>query len=381
MDITAFGEFKTGQLVPIGRGAHEEWGFVPANLPPAWEVPASLWPLVSKANAKVGQLDGIGRTLPNPTLLLRPLQRREALKSSSLEGTFVDPQELLLFEVRRRKRRDAPQTDRESAWLEVFNHDLAIRTGQKQVQSGKAIDSSLIRTLHRMLLRHVRGKSRNPGEFRTEQVYVGDRRFIPPPPERVDSLLESFTDYLGNSEVDPLIRAYIAHYQFEAIHPFSDGNGRVGRVLLSLSIYKWLGHSAPWLYMSEFFENHRKEYITRLFEISASGEWENWLRFCLNGTIEQAASSVSRCDRLQKLRKQYKDRVGSLGPRMSGIIDRLFSRPITNARDIMEKFGVTDPTARADLEKLCNHDVLTLVPNAYPKSFFASEIMDIAYGA
>ena len=380
MDITAFGEFKTGQLVPIDHGTRQEWGFVPDSLSPSWEIPDSLWPLVSTANAKVGQLDGIGRTLPDPTLLLRPLQRREALKSSSLEGTFVNPQELLLFEVGRRRQHDEPRTDRESDWLEVFNDDRALRAGRKQCESGASIGLNLIQQLHNILLRGVRGKNKNPGEFRTKQVYVGDRRFIPAPPEQVNSLLKSFVDYLAGSEIDPLVRAYITHYQFEAIHPFSDGNGRVGRLLLSLSIYKWLDHSAPWLYMSEYFENNRKEYITRLFQVSANGEWEEWLRFCLNGTIEQAAAAVSRCDRLQKLRKQYKTRAGSLGPRMSGIIDRLFSMPVINVRTVRERFGVTDPTARSDLEKLCRHDVLSAIPDTYPKSFIATEVMDIAYG-
>ena len=380
MDLTAFGEFKTGRLVPTHRGTRDEWGFVPNDLSPSWDVPVDLWPLASKANAKVGQLDGIGRTLPNPTLLLRPLQRREALKSSSLEGTLVDPQQLLLFEARRRRRGGEPQTEKESDWLEVSNYGRALRTGQKEIEDGAPIDSRLMRKLHKILLRGVRGENKQPGELRTGQVYVGNKRFIPAPPEHIDSLLGSLANYLAGADIDPLIKAYVAHYQFEAVHPFLDGNGRVGRLLLSLSIYKWLDHSAPWLYMSEFFENNRQDYISRLFRVSANGDWEGWLRFCLEGTIEQAAAAVSRCDRLQKLRRQYKARAGHLGSRMSGIIDWLFSTPVLNARNVMDKFKVTDPTARSDLEKLCDHDVLSVMPNTYPKSFVATEVMDIAYG-
>jgi Fic family protein len=348
MEISRFTEFKTGRLIPIRvADRHDDWAFVPNPLPPTWTPNERLWPLIAKAHDRIGRLDGISATLPEPTLLLRPLQRREALSSNSLEGTFVTPKELLLFEAER-SQANPPEQGRVDDWREVFNYDQAMTRGCKAVEQGRDVNATLFCELHSTLLASVRGRDRDPGSFRNSQVYVGvERRYIPPPASELAVCISNLESYLSSAgQSDPLIRAYLAHYQFEAIHPFHDGNGRLGRLLLSLMIHKWMPLSQPCLYMSEFFERNRKDYIEKLFRISTNGEWDDWLEFCLLGTIEQADYSIERCETLRRLKARYRQEVGSLGPRMHNLIDRLFSTPIVTITEIAEAFEVTYHTAQ-----------------------------------
>jgi Fic family protein len=184
----------------------------------------------------------------------------------------------------------------------------------------------------------------------------------------------------GESELDPLARCCIVHYQFEAIHPFADGNGRVGRALMALMIYRVFGHSMPWLYLSAFFEKHRDEYIDRLFAVSAKGDWTGWVEFCLRGVIAQARDSVSRCHRLNKLKSEYLERVDEHSARTCLIIESLFGWPMVTIPVVAEKFGVEYQTARSDILRLVDAQILYEVPNKRPRSFIAMEIYDIAYG-
>ncbi|MGD8454043.1 MAG: Fic family protein [Phycisphaerae bacterium] len=372
-------EFKTGRLLPIQSWRGNDWAFVPDNLPSDWAMPERLWPLVVEARAVLGRFDGIAATLPSPRLLLRPLQRREALRSSSLEGTYVKPQELLLFEAEGKK--DPGGSPRTADWVEVFNYDRAMRLGERRIRNGAPLNGALILALHRVLLEDVRGEDRSPGQFRQKQVHVGtDRRYNPPPPEEIPRCLANLEQYLlSEDQPDPLLRAFIAHYQFEAIHPFLDGNGRIGRVVLSLTVYKWLGLSRPWLYLSEFFERHRDDYVTRLFRVSTHGEWEEWVEFCLKGTIEQTLTSIKRCNELRALRRKYLATPGAQGPRMSRIIERLFSSPLLRIVDVKNDFSVSYATAKADVRKLVEEGILDVLPDTYPKAFIAPRIVEIAY--
>jgi len=213
-----FTDETTGRLVRI-TSPYEDWAFVPAPLPPDWDFPASLWPLVAEAKQLLGKLDGVGRTLPNPELLQRPLQQREALRSSSLEGTYASPQELLLFELQPRVPSSAK--DKANDWLEVSNYASALREGYLYLQQGP-LSLYLVRQLHAWLLKGVRGADKQPGSFRKRQVHLGsDRRFVPPPPERLDDCLQAFEHALMTppNDFDPLVRSYLVHYQLEAIHP------------------------------------------------------------------------------------------------------------------------------------------------------------------
>ena len=253
MDKSSFSSESPGSLVQIEVNREQDWSFVPSPLPTKFQIGAESWPLLAKAKEELARLDGVGRHLPNQELLLRPLQQREALTSSSLEGTYSSPEQLLLYGMDPRE----PSSDKDpvNAWREVFNYGRALSLGQKQVDEGYPISLALVRQLHQALLGGVRGADRTPGEFRRTQVHIGStRRFIPPPPIEVPRCLGEIEGHLKESSAtDPLVHCFLVHYQFETIHPFNDGNGRVGRLLLSLMIYKLCGLHSPWLYPERIF--------------------------------------------------------------------------------------------------------------------------------
>ena len=382
MEITQYGEFKTGRLLPITIRGKTDHSFVPNPLPPSAVGNDPFWPLLLEARIRLERLSTIGSQLPDVRLLLRPLQRREALTSNSLEGTFVAPQELLLFEAR--ELGASKEGGRRDDWREVLAYDGTLRTACGWIDGGEEIDNQMIQKLHLLLLNvSARGKQKDPGHFRRSQVIVGvDRRYIPAPPDHLPPVLSNFETYLASqpSDVDPLIAAYVAHYQFEAIHPFEDGNGRIGRLLLALCIYKWLNLATPCLYMSEFFEKHRKDYISHLFRISTHGEWADWIEFCLKGTIEQAEASISRCEALQVLKRTYQQALGARAPRAQLLLDDLFTSPFITVTDAARKLDVSYRSALSDLRALEQAHIVTQMKNQYPRTYAAYEIFTVAYG-
>ncbi len=375
-----FGDSKTGKLVEISAGARgKDYAFIPNDLPPTSGFPSQLWPLLAEAKEALGRLDGIGQTIPAPQLLLRPLQKREALRSSSLEGTYATPEQLLLYEMD--PREPTSEKDQANEWREVSNYGHALTEGCELLDE-MPICLRVIRAMHRTLLSGVRGRDKSPGEFRRCQVHIGsDRRYIPPPPQELNRCLDAFEKHLHDDDprFDPLVRCYIAHYQFEAIHPFVDGNGRVGRLLLALMTYKWCGHSMPWLYMSEFFERYKDEYVDFLFRVSTEGDWEHWLEFCLRGTIEQANNSAKRCERLGRLQKDYDNRIMGGSKRDHAIVARLFENPILTIPHIQYQHDITYPTAKSDVYRLVGLGILAELGSSRPKTFYAPEILAIAY--
>lgn len=379
MDISKFTEAKTGQLVEISTPV-DDWAFVPGPLPPSnWTFPVNLWPLLAEAKEEVARLDGIGRTLPNPELLLRPLQSREAIRSSSLEGTYATAEELLLFELNPRESKS--EKDPINSRLEVNNYSRSLRLGMDLLNE-LPFCLRLIKEVHRELLSGVRGRDKAPGEFRRVQNHVGsDFRFIPPPQNYLDSCLDVFEKQLNEPPVDfdPLIHCYLMHYQFETIHPFLDGNGRVGRVLLSLMVFKLCEISAPWLYMSAYFERYKDEYIDSLFNVSARGAWSEWVEFCLRGTVVQAKDSISRCEHLGTLKDKYHQEAEGAGPRSHPIIEDLFTSPILTIPNVASRYGISYPTAKSDVNKLVRLKILAKIEDARPKIFYCPGIFRIAY--
>lgn len=375
MQAERFSRASTGQLVRVTLG-QPDWAFIPAPLPRNWEVSLELWPLLAQAKESLARLDGIGQALPDPQLLLRPLQGREAIRSSSLEGTYASPEELLLFELEPSVQSARP--DQANDWREVLNYAEAVRTGTTLLEE-LPLSLRLIREMHRVLLTGVRGRDRAPGEFRRSQVHLGsDRRYVPPPPNELAVCLNEFEHFLNEADqIDPLVRTYLAHYQFEAIHPFVDGNGRVGRALLSLCAYQWCGLSKPWLYVSPFFELHKDEYIDDLFAVSAEGAWNRWLTFCLRGTINVCADAITRCSELRRLQIAYGQQ--RMNGRMHLLVSSLFSFPILRIVDAARRMNVTYPTAKADITKLVDLDILEPLRGATPKTYVARAIFDAAY--
>lgn len=381
MDAASFTDRKTGDLVQIETELSPDWAFVPNLLPPAWEMPDSLTDRAMEAWGCLEKLDGIGHTLPNPELLLRPLQDREAIQSSKLEGTYASAKELLLFAQNPRD----PKSDKDpaNAWKEVYNYREALRAANNNI-STHGISQMLMRSVHGTLMSGVRGGDKTPGEFRKGQVGIGHNyRFIPPPPIRLTDLLENFVTYAntpGTRPKDRLVRPFLAHYQFETIHPFGDGNGRIGRVLLAVMIFRSCGHRLPWLYLSPFFEKNKDEYVERLFRISTNGEWTEWVEFCLRGTIEQCNDAITRCAMLRDLRERYLRRViGKCTPRTHEIIESLFHSPTLGISELQKRLDIAYKTAKTDIGLLVDTKILAVIEGHKPTTYYAAEIFRIAY--
>jgi Fic family protein len=342
----------TGRLVPVPKGDIDaKVAFIPDPLPPKWKWPSDLWKVLVEARKCLSSLDGTGKHLPNPEILLQPLQSREAQLSSQLEGTITDPQQQVLFEAD--PRYPISKSDPNNAYQEVFNYRRALRL-RLDGTNDLPLSLRLVKELHAVLMTGVRGSDQRPGEFRQIQNQIGrPARFVPPPPQNLDEALNAFEEYLHfNDDFDPLVRAFLAHYQFEAIHPFRDGNGRVGRLLLSLMIADWCSLSSQWLYMSAYFEKHKKDYMDLLLSVSTQGAWEAWIKFCLEGVVLQSEDAEKRCDKLLELHHDYHNRIKGGSVRLAKLVDTLFSHPVMTVNRYKSLFGVTYPTARSDLRRL-----------------------------
>lgn len=378
MDISKFTNNAPGKLVPITATWGEDHSFVPDDLPPPWEMTTELWILLAEAKQQIGILEGLGRNLPNPALLLRPLADREAILSSRLEGTFSTPKEFLLFELE--PKEPSSKEDRVNDHLEVFNYRQALRHG---TQSELPICNRLIKQMHEVLMQGVRGGDKSPGQFRRKAVGIGWRgRFIPPPENRVDDSMDALTKYcnLRTRNIDPIIQCFLVHYQFETIHPFTDGNGRVGRLLLAIMLQKCC-FTKPWLYMSDYFERNNEEYVERLFDVSAKGEWIEWIEFCLDGVITQTEETVKRCDRLRELREDFLRRISGVGGsvRLNEIVDCIFNSPFIRVSALPDLLNISYPTAKTDVKKLEDAGILKDVQDAYPRTLYSPEVFDVAY--
>jgi Fic family protein len=367
-----------GKLVAVQTHWGNDHSFLPDPLPPNWEFPAQLWPKLSKAREQLSLLEGLGRTLPNPNILLRPLVDRESIRSSRLEGTYASPRELLLFEIE--PKQSVSEEDPVNSFREVYNYRQAIIYG---TNSKLPLSLRFIKELHSTLLNDVRGKNKAPGSFRNIQVGIGDDgRFIPPPASAVLEALDNLEKYFhAPNPFDPLVDAFLCHYQFETIHPFLDGNGRVGRLLLTIMLQKSCGMSKPWLYISEYFERHKDDYISLLFNVSAKGNWTEWIEFCLDGTIQQAIETVSRCERLRTIRETYMKRTYEIQgtTRLSQIVEGIFDSPLVRISDLTKVLKVSYPTAKGDVDRLVEAGLLKEFEGVYPKTFYAPEIFSIAY--
>ena len=380
MDPSQFSESKTGDLVPDSGVPGVKNAFVPHPLPPAWAWPEHLWPLLLEARTALASLDGIGRSLPDPTLLLKPLQNREAQRSSSLEGTITDPQQQALFQAD--PKYPTSGDDPANAHREVFNYARALQLRITH-QPDLPLSLRLIKNLHAILMDGVRGADQNPGNFRRSQNLIGrPPRFVPPPVNELDSCLDLFEKYLhAEKSFNPLVEAFFAHYQFEAIHPFSDGNGRVGRLLLALTISEWCQLSNQWLYMSAYFDRNKDLYIDHMLRVSTQGDWQAWIEFCLKGVVEQSRDTEARCTSLLALYREYQEKLNNIGGsiRLSAIVQQLFESPVAIVADVQRRHKVTYPTARADLQKLESAGILHRIEKFPRIAYYCPRIFDITY--
>lgn len=376
-----FAGSPSGRLVSAERG---QWAFVPRDLPPPDLEFSGLAEVLSEASRLLGELNGISRTLVDPFLLIRPLQVQEALTSSSMEGTFTTIDDLLLVDAGASERNRAADT------REVANYRAAL---SQAIQSLETIPLSLrtLRNAHRRLLSGVtrhRGLNAQPGEFKVHQNFIGaydieHARFIPPPPREAVEALERLEQYIHRDDrggLPDLIDAALIHYQFETIHPFADGNGRVGRMLITLHLFTRGLIRQPVLYLSPIFERRKDEYIDRLYEVSRSGAWSAWIAFFLDVVAQASRGAITTADSLLALQKEYRTRVG--GARRSAnlhlIIDLLFRSQVITIPRVAEHLHVTYRAAQHNVETLIRLGIVEEVAaTSNPKYFIARDIRDI----
>ena len=338
------------------------WTFIPAHLPPNLNWPLPVVSALSDAERDLSKLTTLAGAVPFPRLLIQPFLRREAVLSSRIEGTHASLTDLYTYESAQMTLLEPSDDVRE-----VYNYVRALDYGMERVKT-LPVSLRLIRELHGKLMENVRGDHLTPGEFRRSQNWIGPAgstlataTYVPPPIDEMNIGLDQLEKFIhAGSDIPALVRAAMIHYQFEAIHPFLDGNGRVGRLLMILLFCEWGLLPQPLLNLSVYFERYRQEYYDRLLAVSQRGEWNEWIRFFLRGVSIQAKDSVLRLDRLQGLRTKYQAIVESErnASRMEQVLDFLFMRPILSIRQLEDGLAINFVAAKRYVEKLVIAGVL-----------------------
>ena len=352
MDKASFQRGKAGKLIKTAQGY---WAFVPNHLPPKLELSWKFVNQISEADRRLSELAGAARTLPNPHLLIEPFTRREAVLSSRIEGTVASLSDLMSYEALGVINPDRPDV------MEVANYVTALEHGLKRLVD-IPVSTRLMRELHERLMRGTRGEHLTPGEFRRSQNWIGppgcllkDATFVPPPEAEMKEALSDLEKYIhAGSHLPPLVRMALIHYQFEAIHPFLDGNGRIGRLLITLLLCAEGLLPQPLLYLSAFFERHRSQYYRHLLEVSQQGHWEEWIHFFLRGVSEQSVDALNRANQLQQLSQEYRQLLH--GKRSSATLlqmaDLLFKNPVLTPNAISQALNLTYVSAQKNIDKL-----------------------------
>ena len=339
--------------------------FVPAPLPPhpPLSFTSDLQSLLSAADRAVGRLDGSIQTLPNPDLFVMMYVRKEAVLSSQIEGTQSSLQDLLAAEAQVLSS-DAPKDVDE-----VVNYIAAMKHGLARL-ADLPVSVRLVREIHEQLLTGVRGHDRRPGELRAIQNWIGpagatirSATFVPPPPDLVPAALSDLERFLhGDAEMPLLVRIGLAHAQFETIHPFLDGNGRCGRLLITFLLCEGGALHKPVLYLSHYFRQRRQEYYDRLQAVRDTGDWENWLAFFLRGVSEVSAQATETARRILALREEHRsavtDRLGRAAASGLRVLEKLYERPIVSVAQIRELTGTTYPAANDLASRLAELGIL-----------------------
>lgn len=372
-------QFARAQRGHVVRAEGRYLAYVPPPLPPHVEFDLPLVRRLTDASLALGELNGIGHGLPNPHLLSRALLRREAVLSSRIEGTQASLSDLVRFEVAGATKGQPDDV------IEVFNYLRAVDC-VLDPDRRLPLSLSLLREAHAILMHGVRGGYPTPGEFRTSQNWIGrpgavieNATFVPPPPERMWETLDAFEKHLhARSELPPLLNIAAIHYQFEAIHPFLDGNGRVGRLLVILLLVEWGLLRAPLLDLSAYIEPRRDQYYDGLLRVSTQGDWKGWFAFFLEVVEHQAGDARLRATRLHDLRERMRSQVTT--PRGSGLptllVDALFDLPMLTIKRAQGVLGVTPRAAAMNIERLVAAGILReLEARGRQRWFRADEIM------
>lgn len=318
--------------------------FRPSPLPPKIDYTVIISD-VAKAHSAVARLDETLLHIRNPLIIERAFLTQEAVLSSQIEGTQATLEEVFKKDVERESKLD-DFTKKVQEIREVINYRMAMEQGVDLIKEGYPLSENFVKKLHLTLLQSVRGKSKAPGEFRKEQVHIGppgtpleEASYIPPPPQDIEGLYGNFDKYFNTpkAEKDPLVQIAIAHYQFEAIHPFSDGNGRVGRLLIPLFLYQRKLISQPYMYVSKYFERYRRDYYDLLADVSYKQAWIPWVRFFLNGIAEQAKEASVVARKIVETQQKFHVVLSKFqSPYALNLLDALFAYPICDTKQMKE---------------------------------------------
>jgi len=369
--------FKAGQYVSQG---HYE-SFQPNPINREWLFDnMEIIELLSKADRQLGRLDMYSEYIPNIDLFISMHVAKEATQSSKIEGTQTNMEEALLDEedILPEKRDD---------WEEVQNYIEAMNTAIEELEQ-LPISSRLIRNTHKVLMQGVRGKNKQPGEFRSVQNWIGgatveDALFVPPTHESIPDLISDLEDFIHNKEIHlpELLKIAIVHYQFETIHPFLDGNGRVGRLLITLYLVSEDILKQPILYLSDFFERNRSTYYDDLRRVHDKDDIEQWLKFFLVGLIETAKNGIKTFDSIMQLQERVEQDLQTLGRRATNaqkVVRHLYKRPIVTAEKVSKIADVSKPTAYKLIESLEDLKILEEVTGAERnRQYVFSEYLDL----
>lgn len=354
-------EFSASAPGKVVHSTLGHWVYSPDPLPPEWTYSRSLAGAISRADQALGALRSLGNLLPNPHLLIRPFIRREAILSSRIEGTVTRLDQLLMYEA----EPDAGEPNDDLT--EVLNYVAALDYGLSRLAEGVPIGLWLLREIHQILMRGARGERKRPGQFRACPVLIGrttryeDAWFVPPDHQDVEPLMRGLEEFLrAPGDLPIVVQIAFAHYQFESIHPFMDGNGRLGRLLITLMLCERGVLSKPLLYLSAYLEAHDEEYRDGLLMVSQTGNWEEWIRFIAAGVAEQAEDAVGRAERIMALREDYRKRAAAAGKSVA-LVEHLFESPAITITGVEHVMGKAYNTAKRHVAWMVGEGILAPV--------------------
>ena len=377
MDKVRFTSDLYGEVVKT-PGPHGFYTFLPRPLPRSLELSGPIVQQLSEADRALGRLAGAGRLLPNPHLLVNAYIRREAVASSRIEGTQATLSEVFDAEA----RGDIGAGD----VAEVVNYIAAMDAGLERLED-LPISRRLVQEIHEVLMSGVRGQEKQPGSIRTSPNWIGspDNRpataiFVPPPADEMERGLSDWERFVHDPcPMPPLVKCALLHYQFETLHPFLDGNGRLGRLLIIFYLVSEQLLPAPLLYLSSYFEVHKSEYYDRLQGVREKGEMEAWLHFFLSAVVAQATDALQRAEQLIDLRESYRERLRGQRSRAHEIVDLVLENPFVNTAQVARHLTVTPQGALNLLRGLEELQILTPLPRVPGRSnrWLAAEVRDI----
>ncbi|MFW6134870.1 MAG: Fic family protein [Elusimicrobiota bacterium] len=359
---------KAGKYIKQMEGDLSYKAFIPNKLTHKlpFEINSKIFKKLSGADLMIGRLDGLMDLLPDPDLFRLMYVKKEATSSAKIEGTRATFNDLLVHEA---KIEDKSIPD---DVIEITNYIEAMNYGAKRLDT-LPLSLRLIRELHKILLSDTRGAYKNPGEFRKTQNWIGGRTiemasYVPPPPDRLNELLDNFEKYLHNKTNIPiLVKTALLHAQFEMIHPFLDGNGRIGRLLITFYLYHEKVLRKPLLYLSDYFNKYRQDYYSRLYGISHDGKYEDWLIYFIDGVVEVSKDAIQKTEKIVSLRNKDVNKVTSLGKAAESgmkLLNYLYSNPIVTGNLVEEITGLAASNARNLISKFEEIKILEQIGNA-----------------